>query len=165
MFKRYVTNNKSWRFFIILTYNSNHNNYYTQNRNNNLSILLVDDENDILNLFCDCLQKFGYETISFNNPIDALNYIYTNNISNCSLIITDYKMPQMTGLEFIKKIREKDTTFKLKILLISAFIKSDIMGNDDRNNLRIDKILEKPIRLEILKHEVQKLVSPIPLSK
>ena len=74
-------------------------------------------------------------------------------------------MPQMTGLEFIKKIREKDTTFKLKILLISAFIKSDIMGNDDRNNLRIDKIIEKPIRLEILKHEVQKLVSPIPLSK
>ena len=71
----------------------------------------------------------------------------------------------MTGLEFIKKIREKDTTFKLKILLISAFIKSDIMGNDDRNNLRIDKIIEKPIRLEILKHEVQKLVSPIPLSK
>ena len=74
-------------------------------------------------------------------------------------------MPQMTWLEFIKKIREKDTTFKLKILLISAFIKSDIMGNDDRNNLRIDKIIEKPIRLEILKHEVQKLVSPIPLSK
>ena len=64
----------------------------------------------------------------------------------------------MTGLEFIKKIREKDTTFKLKILLISAFIKSDIMGNDDRNNLRIDKIIEKPIRLEQLKDEVQKLL-------
>ena len=65
----------------------------------------------------------------------------------------------MTGLEFIKKIREKDTTFKLKILLISAFIKSDIMGNDDRNNLRIDKIIEKPIRLEQLKYEIQKLLS------
>ena len=159
MFNRYVTNNKLWRFFIILTYNSNHNNHYTQNHNNNNhTILLVDDENDILNLFCDCLQKFGYETISFNNPIDALNYINTSNISNCSLIITDYKMPQMTGLEFIKKIREKDTTFKLKILLISAFIKSDIMGNDDRNNLRIDKIIEKPIRLEQLKDEIQKLL-------
>ena len=159
MFKRYVTNNKSWRFFIILTYNSNHNNYYTQNHNNNLSILLVDDENDILNLFCDCLQKFGYETISFNNPIDALNYIYTNNISNCSLIITDYKMPQMTGLEFIKKIREKDTTFKLKILLISAFIKRNIMGNDASNSLRIDKIIEKPIHIEKLIEEVHKLTT------
>ncbi len=43
----------------------------------------------------------------------------------------------MTGLEFIKR---KDTTFKLKILLIHAFIKSDIP-----NSLRIDKIIEKPI--------------------
>ena len=158
LFNRYITNNKLWRFFVILTYNSNHYNHYTQFHNNNHSILLVDDENDILNLFCDCLQKFGYETISFNNPIDALNYINTSNNCNCSLIITDYKMPQMTGLEFIKKIREKDTTFKLKILLISAFIKSDIMGNDDRNNLRIDKIIEKPIRLEQLKDEIQKLL-------
>ena len=44
-------------------------------------------------------------------------------------------------------------------------LKAILWGNDDRNNLRIDKIIEKPIRLEILKHEVQKLVSPIPLSK
>ena len=65
-------NNKLWRFFLILTKNSD---YY----NHNNSILLVDDENDILNLFCDCLQKFGYETIPFNNPVDALNYIYNSN--------------------------------------------------------------------------------------
>ena len=64
----------------------------------------------------------------------------------------------MTGLEFIKKIREKDTTFKFKILLISAFIKSDIIGNDASNSLRIDKIIEKPIRLEQLKDEIQKLL-------
>lgn len=143
--------------FSHLTNNSNHNNHYNPN-NNNHTILLVDDENDILNLFCDCLQKFGYETIPFNNPTDALNYINNSNTCNCSLIITDYKMPQMTGLEFIKKIREIDTTFKLKILLISAFIKSDIIVNDIPNNLRIDKIIEKPIHLENLIEEVHKLI-------
>ena len=137
--------------FSHLTHNSN---YY----NHNHTILWVDDEKDILNLFCDCLQKFGYETIPFNNPVVALNYINTSNISNCSLIITDYKMPQMSGFEFIKKIREKDTTFKLKILLISAFIKSDIMRNDISDSLRIDKIIEKPIHLENLIEEVQKLI-------
>jgi response regulator RpfG family c-di-GMP phosphodiesterase len=69
-------------------------------------------------------------------------------------------MPQMSGFEFIKKIREKDTTFKLKILLISAFIKSDIMcmRNDISDSLRIDKIIEKPIHLENLIEEVQKLI-------
>ena len=89
--------------------------------------------------------------------------INTSNISNCSLIITDYKMPQMSGFEFIKKIREKDTTFKIKILLISAFIKSDIMcmRNDISDSLRIDKIIEKPIHLENLIEEVQKLTTVI----
>ena len=155
-------NNKLWRFFLILTNNFNHYNHYTQyHNNNNHSILLVDDENDILNLFCDCLQNFGYETIPFINPIDALNYINSSNFSNCSLIITDYKMHQMTGLEFIKKVREKDTTFKLKIFLISAFIKSDIIVNDISNSLRIDKIIEKPIHLEKLIEEVQKLTTGI----
>ncbi len=141
--------NNVWSFFLILTNNTN----YDNNR-----ILLVDDENDILNLFCDYLHKFGYETIPFNNPVDALNYINNSNISNYSLVIIDYKMPQMSGIDLIKKIREKDNAFKLKIILISAFIKSNIVDNDISNSLRIDKIIEKPIPLENLKDEVQKLL-------
>ena len=74
-----------------------------------------------------------------------------NILANCSLVITDYKMPQMSGIDLIKKIREKDTTFKLKIILISAFIKNDIIDNDISDSLRIDKIIEKPIPLQNLK--------------
>ncbi|HET9805422.1 MAG TPA: response regulator [Nitrososphaeraceae archaeon] len=97
----------------------------------------MDDEKDILNLFCECLQNCGYQAISFDNPLEALNYIENNNnISNCSLIITDYKMPQMNGIEFIKRIREKfdnynsynsNSNSKLKIMLISAFMKNDLI--------------------------------------
>ena len=68
-------------------------------------------------------------------------------------------MPQMSGIDFIEKIREKDTNCKVKIILSSAFIKRDlILDNTKINSLSIDKIIEKPIRLEILKDEVQKLV-------
>ena len=126
--------------------------------------MLVEDERDILDLFCECLQSLGYKIISFDNPIKALNYLDKkeddeNIFANCSLVITDYKMPQMSGIDFIKKIREKDTTFKLKIILISAFIKSDILGNDISDSLRIDKIIEKPIPLKNLKDEVKTLLS------
>ena len=38
-------------------------------------ILLLDDEDDILNLFCDCLQAVGYNTVVFDNPLEALNYL------------------------------------------------------------------------------------------
>jgi CheY-like chemotaxis protein len=122
----------------------------------------VDDEKDILHLFNECLQNWGYQTISFDNPIDALSHIDNNIISNFSLIITDYKMPQMNGIEFIKKIREKysssNINFSLKLMLISAFMKSDLDDHDILNHLKIDKIIEKPIPLDVFKLEVEKLM-------
>jgi CheY-like chemotaxis protein len=57
---------------------------------------LVDDEKDILTLYHESLEAWEYSAISFSfdNPIDALNYIDNeNNISNYTLIITDYRMP------------------------------------------------------------------------
>jgi len=68
-------------------------------------------------------------------------------------------MPQMSGLDFINKIREKDIEYKIKMILISAFIKSDLnVDNDKLNRLKIDKVIEKPIHLENLKDEVKKLL-------
>ena len=67
-------------------------------------------------------------------------------------------MPQMSGLDFLNKIREKDTDYKIKMMLISAFIKSDLNVDDILNSLKIDKIIEKPIHLQNLIEEVKKLV-------
>jgi response regulator RpfG family c-di-GMP phosphodiesterase len=68
-------------------------------------------------------------------------------------------MPQMSCLDFINKIREKDIEYKIKMILISAFIKSDLNVDDDKlNRLKIDKVIEKPIHLENLKDEVKKLL-------
>jgi response regulator RpfG family c-di-GMP phosphodiesterase len=66
-------------------------------------------------------------------------------------------MPQMSGIDLIKKIREKDTDYKIKIMLISAFIKNDLNVDDILKILKIDKIIEKPIHLENLMDEVKKL--------
>lgn len=134
----------------------------TIKNNTNQFILLVDDENDILHLFCEYLASAGYNIASFDNPINALNYLNKedekNILGNCLLVITDYKMPQMSGLDFLKKIREKDITFKIKIILISAFIKNDLNVDSLLNSLKIDKVIEKPIHLENFKNEIQNLL-------
>jgi response regulator RpfG family c-di-GMP phosphodiesterase len=64
----------------------------------------------------------------------------------------------MSGLDFINKIREKDSDYKIKMILISAFMKSDLNVDDKLNRLKIDKVIEKPIHLENLKNEVKKLL-------
>ena len=63
---------------------------------------MVDDEKDILDLFGEYLISNGFNTISFQNPFEALEYFYQN-IYKYSLVITDYKMPQMSGNDFIKR--------------------------------------------------------------
>ena len=121
-------------------------------------ILLVDDEKDILFFYSECLKSNDYQIISFDNPIEALNYLdKPENISSCSLIITDYKMPQMSGIDLIKKIREKDMNYKIKIMLISAYLKNNFL-KDNPYLGKIDKILEKPLTLDTLKKGISELI-------
>ena len=51
--------------------------------------------------------------VSFVNPVEALD-IFNKNFAEGSLIITDYGMPQMSGIDLIKKIREKDQNYTKK---------------------------------------------------
>ncbi len=120
-------------------------------------ILLVDDEKDILDLFSEYLSSNGFSTISFQSPVEALNYFYQN-VSNCSMVITDYKMPQMSGIDLIKKIREKDIDYKIKTIIISAYIKDNLPYDKSYIKL-VDRILEKPVYLEKLVKIVQELIS------
>jgi CheY-like chemotaxis protein len=130
--------------------NSNSNNKY---------ILLVDDEKDILFLYREWLKSEGYKIVSFDNPIEALDYLNKNdNVSNCSLVITDYKMPQMSGIDLIKKIREQDFNSNIKTMIISAYVK-DAFLKDNSYTQRIDKILEKPVDVATLKNEITNLTN------
>ena len=127
--------------------------------NENKTILMVDDEIDILELFGECLRSEGYNVQLFNDPTKLLEYICYN--PNCPLVITDYKMPKIGGIDLIKKIREIDDGFKIKIILISAYLEDGITNNYDTNeleNLKIDKILEKPIKINELTNIVKKVI-------
>jgi len=125
----------------------------------NKYILLVDDEKDILELYTEYLTSNGLKIIPFSDPMEALNYLH-GNLNNCSLVITDYQMDQMSGFDFIKNIRGIDVNFIIKIIVITAYIKNNLLI-DKSNNLRIDKIIEKPILLEKLKDEVKMLLLSI----
>ena len=70
-------------------------------------------------------------------------------------------MPKMSGIDLIKKIREKDQNYTKKIMLISATIKGDILTDyydELYTNLKVNKILEKPMSLEILKNVIRTLI-------
>jgi CheY-like chemotaxis protein len=129
------------------------------NNNNNKYILLVDDDKDTVYTFDLYLKSLGISTKSFDNPVEALDY-FNKNFTTCGLVITDYAMPQMSGFDLIKKIREKDQNYYRKIILISATIKDNFTINyyDEFMELKVDKFLEKPLHLEKLKKEIKMLI-------
>jgi DNA-binding NtrC family response regulator len=108
------------------------------------SILIVDDEPDILSIFKQSLERAGYSTYGFVNPSAALGH-YMQNRQNYQIIISDVRMPGMSGLELARKVRKisKD----VKIVLMSSFEITIPEFNKVLPSLKIDALLDKPIRL------------------
>ena len=65
-------------------------------------ILIVDDEEEICSMLARRLAKEGYSPVTANNGREALDHFYKDNFS---LIISDIKMPDMNGIEFLKNVR------------------------------------------------------------
>jgi CheY-like chemotaxis protein len=100
---------------------------------------LVDDDKDILyTLFDIYLKSIGDTTVSFVNPVEALNY-FNKDFTNFILVITEYEMPQMSRLDLIKEDKKTNRNYRIKLIVISTTIKNNIINyNDKLFNLKID---------------------------
>jgi DNA-binding response OmpR family regulator len=76
-------------------------------------LLLVDDEQDITSILCSVLQESGFEVVTFNDPLLALQHFRPRYYN---LVILDIKMPDMNGFELYRQIRSKDKRVKVCFL-------------------------------------------------
>ncbi len=118
---------------------------------NPLTILIVDDEEELTILYKEFVRTMGYDAVSFTSPLLALKH-YKQRVDKYSLVITDLRMPGMCGLEFANKIRELNPS--VKIFLITAFDIADIESKWAVGTAKIDKVIQKPIKLSMLKKTI-----------
>jgi DNA-binding response OmpR family regulator len=117
------------------------------------SIIVVDDEIELATLFKTFLNQQGFNTISFVDPLLALEY-FRETSDKHSLIITDLRMPGLNGLELAKKIRELNPN--IMIFLMTAFETRDLENHVDFKMARIDRLIQKPVRFFDLKEMINK---------
>ena len=121
-----------------------------------ISIVVVDDEIELANLFKIYLQNVGFYTISFTDPRMALEYIRDNS-KTFSLILTDLRMPHMSGIDLAVEIRKLDE--KIKIVLITAFMTKDLVDDHRFKNAKIDRVVQKPIKFTELRNSIAQLLN------
>ena len=120
--------------------------------NNNRIVVIVDDDLELTLLFRAALKDISRVKIfTFTDPVLALEHFQVNEYAYV-LVISDFKMPGLNGMEFLKKIKALNP-FVRTILMTAFEIEDKIFGEYTKNKI-IDAFLQKPIGMHDLIKEV-----------
>ncbi len=103
-------------------------------------ILVVDDDNESLRLLSDFLGPIGFNIYKSEGVETALTLLREQNVD---LILTDIRMPNQTGLDFVESIRSHSRQRKTPIFAVTAM--SHRPGDSDPRWKQFDRILPKPV--------------------
>lgn len=119
----------------------------------NETILLVDDEEQVLDMSCEILEILGYTVIARSNGLDAYRS-FVESPQRFDVIITDQVMPHMTGIELARRVRELDET--TPIILCSGF-SLDISARHIAD-YGLGAVLTKPLRVHEIDAAIRRVV-------
>ena len=123
------------------------------------SILIVDDEQSIINMFHDYLMEYGYKVLTRGSSREALALMQSEGGSDVALLITDMVMPEMNGLELAHNIHSMYPD--LPVILMTGY--SEQITTEKLIKAGISETMLKPVSpVEILKM-IRKLLTVQPL--
>ena len=102
-------------------------------------VLIVDDEIHIVHVVAIKLRNNGYEVISADNGAEAFELACSE---KPDIIVTDYQMPVMTGMELVEKLRQHEETKDTPIVMLTA--RSFAISKEQQEQLQISGCLSKP---------------------
>jgi DNA-binding response OmpR family regulator len=126
-----------------------------------MRILIVEDEAGIIQFLQQGLEEEGYQITSASDGLKGFELIQKENFD---LILLDWMLPKMTGLELCKAIRLKDTTTPILFLTAKDTIQETIEGlkagaNDYiKKPFSFDELLER-IKIHFRNQKEQKILS------
>ncbi|SET66414.1 two-component system, response regulator, stage 0 sporulation protein F [Oceanobacillus limi] len=115
-------------------------------------ILVVDDEHGIRLLLEDILTNEGYKVITAKTGKEALDKLNAHSIS---LMILDYKLPIVDGLEILKKLDREKT--EVPTVVMSGLVEKITEETKDISNVK--SILAKPFNVLDVVQEVQSILA------
>ena len=113
-------------------------------------ILIVDDNPNMSSLLSEMLEVFDYESTIASDGIQALEKLEADKFA---MVITDMRMPRMSGLELLQKVKE--THPKIKVVLISGYSSGEV--ESQAQDLKADGFIGKPLMVA----DIEKVLSDL----
>jgi CheY-like chemotaxis protein len=115
---------------------------------NKTTILIIEDDEDILFSLRDYLELEGYRVLTAGNGLEALELLKVTETPN--LILLDMKMPLMNGWEFAAAYTEKFTQ-RAPIIVVTAAADAEQRARD----IQAISFVEKPFNLDNLLEKIK----------
>ena len=115
-------------------------------------MLIVDDNEDMLNFLSSHFQT-SYTIVTAVDGVDALNKLKEQEVA---LIISDWMMPNMNGIDLCKAVRNNQLTSHIPFILLTA--KTDTEAKITSMNCGADAYIEKPFSLQYLEACIKNLL-------
>ncbi|NJN52905.1 MAG: response regulator [Gammaproteobacteria bacterium] len=118
-------------------------------------IVVVDDEVSVANFIGEVLRNAGFDAIVFNDAAAAIDHM-TRHAADVSLVLTDFAMPQLSGLDVAEAIGGLDVP--IPVVIVTGY--ADRADKARMARLGVARLLTKPFRIEALLSVVRELAVP-----
>ncbi len=118
-------------------------------------LLIVDDDFDIVQVLKLGLLKNRFLVNAFTNPEEALQSFKSNAKDYC-LMLSDIRMPGLSGIQLAKKVKEMDPA--IKVVLMTAFEIRDNEFSKVFPSTHVDGFVQKPIGIKDLTNKILSII-------
>ena len=122
--------------------------------NESRHVLLIDDDASVLKMSTLMLERMGYTVSAYDNPLAALDAV-RNDPTAFQIVITDYNMPVMPGLEIAAAVR--DLCPNLPVVVISGFIDDQLRTGAARAG--VAELISKPFTVRDFSAKIERVLS------
>lgn len=123
-------------------------------RGNGERILLIDDEVDILESIQLLLSSIGYHVAAYSDPSKALE-AFKQTPAEFDLLVSDQSMPKISGIALLREIRAEG--YSIPAIICSGY--SDVINEEDLEDIALDAVLRKPFRINELSRVISQALS------
>jgi len=120
--------------------------------------LVVDDSRTIRRIISKILIELGYEVGEAGNGLEALEVLKTDE-SGIKLVLADWNMPEMNGLDLVKQLRLDPDLRSVKVLMVTTETEMDQMAS--ALEAGANEYVMKPFTKEILIEKLDLLGFPV----